>query len=212
MDDTKAVEQKGGPAKTYLWFSVLGGLAILLGAYLLIIKPMSAPQSSPQGAISSTNTEGEAESEGAFEHTDFTVTRPAGWTVLDKEELSKESDYFAYAIRHLSPGALVTVKVEKRDTNDVNIDQLATAIGEKLPGEFEEYKELDSRTLTTESGNQALIYDYLFVAGPDSKMRQLLYVVLTKSKAYYVAAQAKTSDFEAVQTDIDKILSSFSPR
>lgn len=220
MDDTKAIRRAVDPGKTHLWFYVIGGLAILLGAYLLIIRPMSAPQSKPLGAISSTNAEGAegvegaegAEGEGAFEHKDFTITRPVGWLALDEEELSKESDYFAYAIRHLSPGALVTVKVEKSDTNDVNVDQLATAIGEKLPGEFEEFKKLGSRTLTTESGHPALVYEYLFAAGPDSQTRQILYVVLTDSKAYYVAAQATASDFEAVRTDVDKILSSFSPR
>ena len=208
MDEAKATMQTVHSGRIHIWLYVLGGLAILVGAYLLIVRPISVPPSNPLEAVSSTN----AKSGDIVEHQDFTVAHPAGWTVLDEEELSQENDYFAFAVRHLSPGALVTVKVEKRDTNDVGVDQLALAIGEKLPGKFDEFKELDSRILTTESGHQALVYDYLFTAGPDSKMRQVLYVVLSKSKAYYVAAQAKTSDFEAVQTDIDKILSSFSPR
>ena len=208
MDDTKAIRRTVHPGRIQIWFYALGGLAILVGAYFLIVEPISAPPGNPPQAVSATNSK----SRDIFEHKDFTVAQPAGWAVLDEEELSKESDYFAHAIRHLNPGALVTVKVEKRDTNDVSIDQLAIAISEKLAGQFDEFKELDSRILTTESGHQALVYDYLFTVGPDSNMRQVLYVVLSKSKAYYVAAQAKTSDFEAVQTDIDKVLSSFSPQ
>lgn len=192
----KYVEKKNNKSLSLLL--AVGGLLIVAVAFYLILKPIGALQN----GLSSANV---------YKDKDFELTAPAGWTALSSEELSKESEYFSYAIRHDSPGALITVKAEQREQGNVGLSELSKAIDKRLSAQFDGLEMLDRRIIQIGQG-EAIKYDYVITGGNEGKIRQQLYVYLSDTKAYYVTAQASSSDFAAVQGEVDEIIKGFSTK
>ncbi len=102
-------------------------------------------------------------------------------------------------------GLRIASQLSKTTTRQLLLDNVFKAFPTRYPG----YKKLSERTFE-HSGKQAAEIDFTYQGKDGSLARQALYIFLRdENTAYYLALQAKESDFDKLNSTFGEIAASF---
>lgn len=197
MSETKERPADGSGTPVWKWL-VIGLVTALVVTLVAVYPSLWSPSEGPAGV---------KEFRSLTE--DFTVSYPKDWVKLSASELKKFEETFIFAIKSEEPDAILGVRVQQLEAGEAKLSEVSELLEETLAERFEGFEKISASTIRIDSGEEALRYEYKFLAKGKVPVHQQILIVPADKDVYYVTAWAGEEEYGEVRAELERMIDTF---